>query len=61
MTTESIAIEDIATVFLTEFFKVHKDHYIYTIRDVFMKCNYKRRRKMVEQVINTMDFENIKS
>ncbi len=56
-----IAIEDIATVFISEFAKMFPDYFRYEKglmsddrRRAFLKLNYMRRRKLVEKVLDKM-------
>ncbi len=60
---KSIAIEDLATVFLSEFAKTNKGLFSYegeewstiSFRRKFLKMNYIRRRKLVEKVLDKME------
>lgn len=53
----TIALEDIGTVFASEFAKKVKKIGL----DKFIKMNYARRRKFVEVIITEMEKESIKN
>ena len=53
---KSIEIEDIATVFASEFVRLNRDYLRKRWYDPipFLKMNYSRRRKLVEKVLDKM-------
>ena len=57
--SRSIAIEDIATIFASEFVKetTYKHCYARVFRQDFIRMNYARRRKVVEKVLDNMEKE----
>lgn len=66
MKTITIAIEDLATVFISEFAKSNKSLFSYDVglgicgdqRRKFLKMNYSRRKKLVEKVLDKMEKES---
>ena len=61
---QSIALEDIATVFISEFANMNKDLFRYSHNygsdRVFLKMSYARRRKIVSKVLDKI-MENYKN